>query len=303
MKIAAVVVTYNRIDLLKECINALEEQKVECDILIVNNNSDDGTREWIKEYMRDHKNVFCHSLKKNTGGAGGFNHGMKWAVQAGYDYVWIMDDDCIVKEDSLEKLLEADKLLGGPENYGFLSSVVLWTDGKECIMNRQKIVKSFYRHVELMKHGIVQIQQATFVSLLFPKETILKFGLPIKEYFIWGDDIEYTRRIALRGKTESYLVGQSEVVHKMKENSGSDIATDDISRLDRYRLAYRNESYTYRKQGIVGICLYLARCARGFIRILIHGNGHRLKRMCVLIKGVISGLAFCPKIERINNSN
>ena len=49
-----------------------------------------------------------------------------------------------------------------------------------------------------MKYGLVQAEQATFVSLLLRAATVQKVGLPIKEFFIWGDDIEYTRRIARR---------------------------------------------------------------------------------------------------------
>lgn len=54
---------------------------------------------------------------------------MRWAVESGYEYIWIMDDDTLPEPSALEKLLEADRVLGGPANCGFLSSVVLWTDG------------------------------------------------------------------------------------------------------------------------------------------------------------------------------
>ena len=56
-------------------------------------------------------------------------------------------------------------------------------------MNRQKIKKNFYEHVELLRHGLILVEQATFVSLLFPAAAIEKAGLPIRDFFIWGDDI------------------------------------------------------------------------------------------------------------------
>ena len=70
------------------------------------------------------------------------------------------------------------------------------------------------------------------------------YGLPIKEFFIWGDDVEYTRRIALR--EPSYLVEDSQVLHDTKNNVGSNIVYDD-ERIDRYRYAYRNEMYIARR--------------------------------------------------------
>ena len=147
---AAVVVTHNRIDLLRQCVAQLENQICACDILIVDNASTDGTAQWLESQPDLH----CRNTGANLGGAGGFNLGMRWAVEAGYDYVWVMDDDCLPQPDALEKLLEADRILEG--NYGWLSSVALWTDGSECIMNRQKLNKRFYEFSPLLKYGLVQ---------------------------------------------------------------------------------------------------------------------------------------------------
>ena len=296
-KTAAVVVTYNRLELLKRNIEALLAQTAACDILLVDNASTDGTGEAMRALEQAGK-IQYRNTGANLGGAGGFNYGMRWAVEAGYQYVWIMDDDCLPNPDALEKLLEADSVLGGPENYGFLSSAVLWTDGRVCIMNRQKIAKDFYRHVELLKHGVIQIQQATFVSLLFPRESILRFGLPIKEFFIWGDDIEYTRRMAVRGNTPCYLAGQSQVIHATKNNTGSNIALDDVDRIDRYFYAFRNEAYLYRQEGLRGRLYCMAKRGRDFLRIMVHAEqkGRRLKMLC---KGIWAGLFFRPKVECI----
>ena len=236
-------------------------------------------------------------MEENTGGAGGFHYGMKWAAIHNYKYAWVMDDDCIPEADALERLLQADNLLEG--KYGYLSSVVLWQDGTECKMNRQKIKKSYYENIHLLKHSIVQVEQSTFVSLLIPMETIKKVGLPIKEFFIWGDDIEYTRRITVRNNMPSYMVGNSIVLHAMKENTGSNIATDASDRIDRYRFAYRNENYLYRQEGIKGFCYYLAKCALHIWRVCTMAENHKLKRCSVIVRTMVRGLWFNPKIEKI----
>ena len=127
--IAAVVVTYNRLDLLMQCVEALRSQTTACDILVVNNASTDGTDRWLDEQQ----DVHSRNTGSNLGGAGGFNYGMRWAVEAGYEYVWVMDDDTLPEPDALEKLVEADRILKG--NYGWLSSKCLWTDGTLCPMN------------------------------------------------------------------------------------------------------------------------------------------------------------------------
>ncbi len=295
---AAVVVTYNRRDMLEKCIDCLTAQTAACDILVVNNHSTDDTQAYLQMRAAQQENLLIRHMEENLGGAGGFNAGMRWAVEAGYSHVWIMDDDTLPRPDALEKLLEADQATGG--EYGFLSSVALWTDGRGCRMNRQKLKKAYYEKVQLLGRGMILIDQATFVSCLFRTETIRKAGLPIREFFIWGDDIEYTRRLSVRMGLPSYLVGQSVVVHAMKGNTGSSIAVDGEERIARYHYAFRNENYLYRKEGIKGFAYYTAKCALNLMRIAVKAKDHRLKRCAIIIRQYVGGLFFNPDIEYID---
>lgn len=296
-RVAAVVVTYNRAGMLRQCLTALRGQTVSCDVLVVDNASTDGTAAVVKEAMQQTDTVQYRNTGSNLGGAGGFNFGMRWAVEAGYAFVWVMDDDCFPEPDALEMLLQADDVLGGA--YGWLSSVALWTDGKECRMNRPKAKKSFYEHIELLRYGILQAEQATFVSLFLKAETIRTVGLPVKDFFIWGDDIEYTRRITIQQGMPCYVAGKSCVLHAMKSNSGSNLAVDAVERLDRYKLAYRNEAYIYRREGAKGIAYYIAKRGRDFLWVLTRAKDHRLKRLRVLLSGILAGLVFYPKVEQV----
>ena len=111
-KVVAIVVTYNRLEMLKQCIDAIMKQTIRCDILLVDNCSTDGTREWVNDYLLPiESNVYYINTGENIGGAGGFNYGLKEAIKGDYYYFWIMDDDCVPKEDALEKLLLAEKRL------------------------------------------------------------------------------------------------------------------------------------------------------------------------------------------------
>lgn len=296
-RVAAVVVTYNRAEMLRQCLMSLQKQTMPCDILVVDNASMDDTQALVQRAAQHDASIFYRNTGENLGGAGGFNFGMRWAVEAGYAFVWVMDDDCFPEPVALEKLLDADRLLQG--EYGWLSSVALWTDGRECRMNRPKIKKNFYDRIELLRDGILLAEQATFVSLFLKAETIRAVGLPVKEFFIWGDDIEYTRRITIREKMPCYVVGQSRVIHAMKNNSGSNLAVDSVERLGRYKLAFRNETYIYRREGAKGIAYYIAKRGRDFLWVLTRAKDHRLKRLGVLLCGVRKGLVFYPKQERI----
>ena len=293
--VCAVVVTYNRLELLKHCVEALRDQSAGCDILIVDNASTDGTAQWAAGQQD------CHyrNTGSNLGGAGGFNRGMRWAVEAGYGFVWVMDDDTLPEPQALEKLLEADRALGG--NYGWLSSVALWTDGGECKMNRQKLKKSYYDYSPFLKYGLVQAEQATFVSLFLRSDVICRFGLPITEFFIWGDDLEFTRRIAVRGRVPCFLAGQSQVVHATRNNEGSNIALDAPERIGRYFYAFRNEAYLYRQEGMKGRLYCFAKRGRDFLRIMKNGKP-RLPRLGMLARGIWAGMLFNPKAEFVFTS-
>lgn len=291
--IVASVVTYNRKELLLECLNVLIAQTVKCDILIVDNASTDGTSETVAEFQNNNSEKFkiiYHNMGKNTGGTGGFNFAMRFSAENGYDFAWLMDDDCIPHNDALEKLLEADKKYGGKDNYGFLSSKVLWTDGNECRMNRPKFLDK--------KKNLVS--QSSFVSIFLPTQTIIKAGLPIKDFFIWGDDIEYTRRLTIRMKVPCFFVPQSQVIHKMQANYGSSLAFDVEERFPRYVLAFRNEFFLYRQEGFSGVCFYIIRCIRSFAKILLLGKNLKYKRCAILFEGISKGLKFNPEIEYVD---
>lgn len=290
----AIVVTYNRLEKLKVCIECLKKQSFKCDIMIVDNNSTDDTKTWMDS---NNKNIMYYRMGNNIGGAGGFNYGIKKAVELNYDYIWIMDDDCFPNENALEELVKANIVLDGL--CGWLSSVSLWKDGHECKMNRQKLKKSFYNYSEYLEYGIIQAEQATFVSLFLSRDVVLKVGLPIKEFFIWGDDIEYTRRISTRHNIPSFVVGKSKVVHAMQENNGSSISTDSEERLERYKRAFKNENYLYRQEGFKGVCYYIGKCGINFLRIIKNSPNKRLKRIAVLLSGMMEGLFFNPSIEYV----
>jgi len=292
--IAAIVVTYNRKELLQTCVECvLAQEGAVCDILIIDNASTDGTHEAIEPFLGGRVRYF--NTGENTGGAGGFNFGIKKALEAGYDLLWLMDDDTQPCPNALAELLAAGTALKG--EYGFLSSTAFWTDGTVCRMNRQKVCKGRRKSKTPEAQGVVPISQATFVSFMISAAGVRRFGLPIKEFFIWGDDIEYTRRIAVRGGETGYLAVQSRVVHAMKSNTGSNIAVDTTERLWQYAYAYRNECYFYRKEGFLGVCHYLARCTRDLFRILLFARGQRAKRLGVLFSAVWRGLSFRPQVE------
>ncbi len=306
--ILAVVVTCNRKELLKECVDALLQCRRDCDIMVIDNASTDGTDSFMRDWLKNnrHCNVKNQNsnlsagyiryvrLKENTGGAGGFSKGIREGIRRKYKYIWIMDDDTIVNKTTLDELKNAvDKTKG---DFGYLSSDAVWTDGKPCRMNIQHYDGSrFNAAYKLLGDGIIPIKSATFVSLFINSEAVLSCGLPYKEYFIWGDDKEYTLRLS--GEYACYRVKNSKVLHKMKNNNGSDIIRDDIARIDRYRYAYRNDFRTACICGAGSVFNYMVVFLRTIIRILQSDSPYKIKRIRIMLNGMLEGMFFKPQKE------
>ncbi len=290
MKIVAVVVTYNRKELLKESLQALLKIKQEnFDVFVVDNASSDGTFEYIKAEL-ENGNVHYFNTGANIGGAGGFNYGIRKAVESGADYVWVMDDDCIVKENSLSALIDYAKSIGW--KFGFLSSKVLWKDGSICVMNKQRL--NLWKSIDDFEKN-QKIQFASFVSMFINVDVIEKVGLPIKDFFIWGDDWEYSSRIS--GLFDCYYVSKSEVVHKCQMNVGCNIALDKSDRLNRYVYAYRNEGYMYSKLGMMGKLYFFVK--KIVHKFRIYKSPNKKEKLEVMKSGLQEIKTFSPKIEYV----
>ena len=290
--IAAVIVTYNRKTLLEECIHSLLSQTVPCDIMVINNASTDGTDELMASFESEPRVIHMRQ-SENLGGAGGFSVGTKLAYQAGYEYIWLMDDDCIPQQDALEMFLAAGEKLGG--NYGFLSSKVLYTDGSLCFTNIQRY--PMRKLVTDFDSELVPITYGTFVSMFFKREIVKELGIPIKEFFIWSDDLEYCGRISIAAKYPCYLCNRSVVYHKTKGNNGINIAIEAPERLPRFKYIYRNDVYVFRRHGLKGWCFLFVRMLYHIYKILRYSDGHKLEKIGMVVKGNIDGLTFNPEIE------
>lgn len=291
-KVVAIIVTFNRLELLRLCIKKVLNQSYLCDVLIIDNCSTDGTDKYIKEYYSHNKRIFYYKTDKNLGGAGGFNIGIRMAVNLNYDFIWIMDDDCMPLKNTLQEFMNFEENNQG--QYGFLSSKVLWKDNTICNMNIQR--QNVYFKVKDFNSEQVKISMASFVSLFIPAKIVENVGLPIKDFFIWTDDWEYTRRISL--KYDCFLLNKSIVFHYCNDNIGANIATVNEKRLDRFKYLYRNDVYLYRREGIKGFLYEIIRICWHIVRVILYANNMKMKKIRIIISNSLKGLFFRPPIEK-----
>lgn len=249
--VTCIVVTYNRKVLLEECLNAIYSQTVSIrNMILIDNASTDGTKEMLKSKgFLDKKGFGYHLMESNLGGSGGFYEGMK-RVPIDTDWIWIMDDDTIPNPDCLEKLLVASKVT--KEKVSFYASSV-FGPVKEPMniptVDFELTENGYPDWYFYLKNKMVKICDATFVSLLINNDALKKCGLPCKDYFIWGDDTEYTTRLTTH-YGPAYMVGDSVVCHKRVGAKALSITSEDNSnRIKNYFYYYRNllvNTYIYK---------------------------------------------------------
>jgi len=233
--ICAVVVTFNRKELLLKCLKAIIEQSHSVDaLIIVDNFSSDGTAELLLEHgyinelplkilsepveiknnfeIKTSNNVMSDVVKQqeisgtkalkvfyirmneNTGGAGGFHEGVRRGYEKGYDWLWLMDDDGRPDVRCLENLLKCKA------GKNFLNPLVVnISDDKSlsfglfCEKNKRNI-KTINEAKECAENSIIENVANPFNGTFISKVLIEKIGLPKKEMFIWGDEVDYFKR-------------------------------------------------------------------------------------------------------------
>jgi GT2 family glycosyltransferase len=185
--VAAVLVTYNRLADLQKCLDSLRAQTRPLDaIFVINNGSTDGTTEWLAT-----QTDLRLTNQPNLGGAGGFATGIQTAYDAGYTWLWCMDDDCLAEPNALEQLLASPNL--GPCVKNSMS--VSATNHEELAFFIDRPNRAYRKVTDMTDVDLVYGVAFFFNGTLVHSEVVKAIGIPDKNLFIWGDEVEYMTRI------------------------------------------------------------------------------------------------------------
>ena len=206
--LAIVVVTYNRLKLLKQCLQKLEKQTYPIDNLIVVNNAstDRVTAYFLDSYKGNLPLTVIHN-EVNTGGAGGFYTGIRHAHQLGYEWIFIMDDDVFADSGCIEQLMEvAHPCMIAVREYkdGQLveRAAIEYNLSNPFYLNPKRLaVCDKYKNREDMP-ATIEVDNVAFEGFMIKREVIDIIGYPEPRYFIFYDDVDY----ALRARKAGYSI-------------------------------------------------------------------------------------------------
>lgn len=203
MKVAVVIVTYNRSALLRGCLDGLAAQTRPADaVYVVDNASTDDTAAVLA--ARDDLPLVPMHLTENTGGAGGFHTGVKAAYDDGFDRIWLMDDDVVAAPDCLAQLVEhggpaAMVVRQGPDGVLVEKSATRFDLANPlAIKPKTSSVDSDYSSRDQMP-VTVPLENVAFEGFMVSREVVARVGLPDPTYFIFYDDCDWAIRIRRAG--------------------------------------------------------------------------------------------------------
>lgn len=206
MSVAAVVVSFNRLDYLKKCLRALEAQTRPLDeIIVIENGSTDGSAEYVTQ---NHPGITLFETGANLGGAGGFAWGIELALQKGHSFAWLMDDDAEPRPAALAPLLDVMESDSPP---AFAAPLVRDQNGAVVPGNLPPVSTNAASQLRAQRLGGTAISHTTFVGALIDLKLAAATTLPYADFFIWFDDVEYTQRLAR--SSFGILLMSSEIQH------------------------------------------------------------------------------------------
>lgn len=318
-RVCALIVTYNRRELLRRNVDSLLKQKETVDILIYDNASPDKPVEYLIENGYDVKpinpdsketgRIMAYSADSNTGGAGGFSRGINLIYSLGYEYIWLMDDDgyCL-NEDTLGILLTHSQDEKGNIRKAIFNSLVickpLELQGDDTLsftlFGERKLTDAVAatefgnedrvcRNRDHEKTRELYGEISSFNSTFFHRNLVETIGSVNEEYFIYGDDTDYLER-AINAGYDLITVIDSRYFHPdsgmgYRRFMGRMVAMRNMSLRNTYlytrNYMYIMKKYRTRKQAWLHIPKVLVKC---FLY-----KEQRFKKTIATILGIMDG--------------
>src|SRR3954447_2330050 len=207
--------------MVQRLVKALGEVPGLEETLVVDNASTDGTGAWLAGLGES--SVLGRTLADNTGGAGGFHEGLRWAVERGADLAWLMDDDGLPEPECLDALVRhaGDLDLWGPvvvdeAQPGRLVFPIRLPGGTRVLHDMAEVGRA-------AEDGLIRGIVIPFNGVLVTRALVERIGLPRAEFFIWGDDHEYRLRAERAGARIATVVG-ARVLHPSVGELGTPMA-------------------------------------------------------------------------------
>jgi GT2 family glycosyltransferase len=307
-KILTIIVTFNGMKWIDKCILSVISSSIKSDIFVVDNASSDGTPDYI---AKNFPTVLLTRSPKNLGFGAANNIGLQYAIDKGYDYVYLLNQDAWVKEDTFEKLISIQKQ--HPE-YGILSPMQLDADERKmnkffgdivCSrLNERSFAEDLYFKKVMPVYSAKRIMAAHW---LISKKCLFTVGGFSPSFYHYGEDDNYSDRVWYKGFKIGFcpqIQAVHDTEHRIPERTRKSYlrycrAVSDICGFEKTAkqsvydyaydifLAFWNNEYS--KKTLI----------KYFLKLLINISSHKQNKK--ISKKDCAFLSICSNINKTNN--
>ncbi len=265
--VSIIILTTNALSMTKEQLRDIEKldtKGIDCECLVVDNGSGDGSQEELSEHTLPNMNYRFIESGANLGFAGGNNIGIKDALKRGFDYIILMNNDLILPKDIVEKLVEfmqrnSDVGIASPKIYfakGYEfhkdrykesdKGKVLWYAGGLIDRNN---AYSAHRGVDEVDHGqydkVEDTDFATGAAVIIKNDVFKKIGLLDASFFLYWEDADFSERARRAGFRVVYFPGTC-LWHKVSASTGGSGSPTNDYFLTRNRFYFAKRYLSFR---------------------------------------------------------
>jgi GT2 family glycosyltransferase len=200
--ISVLIVNYKNCSDTIDCVKSVVNQNNSpVQIIIIENGSNDGSYERLSNAF---PNVVIIRLKNNLGFAGANNVGIKYAIEHGADYIFLLNNDAYVEPNTIQHLLDAFEK---DPKIGIVGATVLDYYHPLIIDNKGAIINFYTGYSDFVDHGVIyqfnnkfnDVDYACGAAMMIKREVIDAVGLMSEFYFLYGEEKDYCLRVKLKG--------------------------------------------------------------------------------------------------------
>ena len=229
MKVLTIIVTYNGMRWAQQCLQSLRDSEVATDLFVIDNGSTDGTQQFIQEHYPE---AYFVQNSHNEGFGRANNQGMIYALQHGYDYVYLLNEDAWIMPDTLGLLIDCHR---HHPDFGILSPAQLQADGLldrnfaqgPCSQNprlQHAITTQPFKNPNSLEadsfEEVYDVETVMAAHWLLPVSTIRTVGLFSPTYPHYGEDDDYTARTRFHG-LRTGVVMKAKAIHDRQYRQAS----------------------------------------------------------------------------------
>ena len=284
-KVGIVIVNYNGLMVLNDCITSLEKiDYSNYQIVVVDNDSKDDSISLLKKF---HPQVEVIENKENLGVAEGNNIGIKYALKKKAAYILLLNPDTEVKKNFLTKLVKTakknKKALICPKIYYFSQPKILWYAG-----GYMNWFSGTSFHTGQDKKDVGQYQETKKVDysstccLLIPAYAFGEIGMMDKKYFVYFDDTDFCARANKKDFSIIYYP-KAVIWHKVGSLTGGETSPIAIYYGTRNKLYFMKKNASFLRFYLFLPIFYLIRMSK-IVRFLLKGDFKKIKLIFKAIK-------------------